>query len=128
MARRPPVLALLHILDAADLLGELLQASPTAQALAQDRRNRAAAERMVEIISEASRRLPETWTSEHPDVPWRNIAAIGNILRHGYDLIELEVIAGLANGPLQTLTSAVEQLLDRERPGWREERERLRSD
>jgi uncharacterized protein with HEPN domain len=36
---------------------------------------RAAAERFVEIISEASRRVDPAWKSEHPEVPWRKIAA-----------------------------------------------------
>jgi uncharacterized protein with HEPN domain len=40
-----------------------------------------AAERCVEIISEASKRIPQEWKAEHPEVPWQDIAGIGSVLR-----------------------------------------------
>ena len=43
-----------------------------------------AAERFVEIISEASRRLPKSWKAQFPEIPWPDIASIGNVLRHNY--------------------------------------------
>jgi uncharacterized protein with HEPN domain len=42
-------------------------------------------ERGIEIISEASRHLPEPLKSRHPEIPWRKVADIGNILRHAYE-------------------------------------------
>jgi uncharacterized protein with HEPN domain len=51
---------------------------------AADRRVRLLVERNVEIISEASRRLPDDARAAEPDVPWHDIAGIGNILRHDY--------------------------------------------
>jgi uncharacterized protein with HEPN domain len=53
---------------------------------------RRAAERAIEIISEASRHLPEEMRASAPEVPWREIAAIGNVLRHAYHRIDGEVI------------------------------------
>jgi uncharacterized protein with HEPN domain len=41
-------------------------------------------ERLVEIISEASRHIPEVLKHRYPAVSWRSIADIGNILRHDY--------------------------------------------
>ncbi len=49
-------------------------------------------ERGVEIISEASRHLPEEFRARHPTIPWREIAGIGNILRHSYENIAAPVI------------------------------------
>ena len=43
-----------------------------------------AVERCIEVISEASRRIPARVKSEHPGIPWSNVAGIGNILRHDY--------------------------------------------
>jgi len=40
-----------------------------------------AVERGLEIISEASRHLPPDLTVLAPETPWRQIAAIGNLLR-----------------------------------------------
>lgn len=38
--------------------------------------------RCLEIISEASRRLPDELKARHPQVPWREMAAAGNFYRH----------------------------------------------
>ena len=41
-------------------------------------------ERNLEIISEASRRTPDAAKATEPDVPSREIAGIGNVLRHDW--------------------------------------------
>ena len=41
--------------------------------------------RCLEIISEASRRLPDDMKARHPSIPWKEMAAAGNIYRHEYD-------------------------------------------
>lgn len=47
--------------------------------------------RCLEIISEASRRLPEDLKVRHAGIGWRQMAAAGNIYRHDYE----DVGAGL---------------------------------
>src|SRR5271169_4110220 len=41
--------------------------------------------RCLEIISEASRRLPKELKARHPSIEWREMAAAGNIYRHEYE-------------------------------------------
>jgi uncharacterized protein with HEPN domain len=41
--------------------------------------------RCLEIISEASRRLPDTLKARHPSIAWKNMAGAGNIYRHDYE-------------------------------------------
>jgi uncharacterized protein with HEPN domain len=41
--------------------------------------------RCLEIISEASRRLPDELKARHPSIAWREMAAAGNIYRHEYE-------------------------------------------
>ena len=41
--------------------------------------------RCFEIVSEASRRLPDELKARHPEIPWRDIAGAGNIYRHDYE-------------------------------------------
>jgi uncharacterized protein with HEPN domain len=41
--------------------------------------------RCLEIISEASRRLPDDLKERHPAILWREMAGAGNIYRHEYE-------------------------------------------
>ena len=41
--------------------------------------------RALEIISEASRRLPATMKKRRAAIPWPDIAAAGNVYRHDYE-------------------------------------------
>ncbi len=47
-----------------------------------------AIERCVEIVSEASIYVPDGIQSAWPDVPWREIADMGNVLRHSYHRVD----------------------------------------
>ncbi len=46
-----------------------------------DRRARQLVERNLEILSEASRRLPNEYKDREAQISWRAIAGIGNVLR-----------------------------------------------
>jgi uncharacterized protein with HEPN domain len=55
------------------------------ESFAGDERTVYAVTRCLEIISEASRRLPADLKARYPDVPWSRMAAAGNIYRHDYE-------------------------------------------
>ena len=84
--------------------------------LSRDLTRRYAAERCIEIISEASRRVPAEWKLEHPSIPWSDIAGIGNILRHDYEDVNLDIIVKLRDEPLENLKRAASTLLDKYDP------------
>lgn len=63
-------------------------------------------ERGVEIISEASRRLPDELKARNPEIPWRKVAGIGNVLRHDYENIAASVLWKLAQADLPALEKA----------------------
>jgi uncharacterized protein with HEPN domain len=77
---------------------------------AADRRVRQLVERNLEIISEASRRLPEQEKATEPGTPWREIAGIGNVLRHDYGEIRPEVLWGVRTHRLAALKASVERI------------------
>jgi uncharacterized protein with HEPN domain len=72
-----------------------------------------AVERGLEIISEASRGLSEASKAAHPNVPWLQIARIGNILRHEYHRVEPAIIWNITETHLPALSAAVNLLLDK---------------
>ncbi len=49
---------------------------------------RRAVERCVEIVSEASRHLPQEMKDKNPNFFWPEIRAIGNLLRHEYQRVD----------------------------------------
>ena len=55
------------------------------EAFKMDLRTLYAVTRCLEIISEASRRLPDDLKARHPSIAWRDIAGAGNIYRHDYE-------------------------------------------
>ena len=76
-----------------------------------------AAERAIEIISEASRHLAEPLKASEPDAPWREIASIGNVLRHAYDGVDDSVIWTVATEHLTPLRGAVLALINEAKAG-----------
>lgn len=44
--------------------------------------------RALEIVSEASRRLPDELIRRHAEIDWVAIAAAGNIFRHEYEAVD----------------------------------------
>lgn len=72
-------------------------------------------ERGIEIISEASRRIPENLRNAQPQIPWKRILGIGNVLRHDYKLVADAAIYEVATkdlAPLKAAILAIESSLD----------------
>ena len=72
-----------------------------------------ACERGIEIISEASRHIPNHLKETEPAVPWHEIAGIGNLLRHGYESVSDRVIWDIIDNHLDPLDAAVRRLKER---------------
>jgi uncharacterized protein with HEPN domain len=86
-ASKSPRLRLIHIRDEIDGMAATLQ-GVTFVHYQESYALRRTAERAVQIVSEASRALPAELLDRFPDVPWRAIIGIGNILRHEYQHID----------------------------------------
>jgi uncharacterized protein with HEPN domain len=63
-------------------------------------------QRGLEIISEASRYLPDELKARHPEIPWQKVAGIGNVLRHGYENIVASILWKLVREDLPQLELA----------------------
>jgi uncharacterized protein with HEPN domain len=73
---------------------------------------RAAFERFLEILSEASRYIPEAMKADEPSIPWPKVAGIGNHLRHAYHRVDFEILWNIwANGELAELKDAIERMI-----------------
>lgn len=66
-------------------LAEAFVARLDAAAFCNDLRTVYAVTRCLEIISEATRRLPLSLKDRHPSIPWKRMAGAGNVYRHDYE-------------------------------------------
>ena len=64
--------------------------------------------RCLEVISEASRRLPEALKARHPKIGWKLIAGAGNIYRHDYEDVTAHIVWDTLIRDLPVLRSAVQ--------------------
>ena len=64
--------------------------------------------RCLEIISEASRRLPTAVRDSHPELPWRDIMGVGNVYRHDYDNVDEAFVWRTVHRYLPPLLAVVE--------------------
>ena len=100
MAKRAAQEALRDILDAIEEI-EDYTAGLDFGGYSRDGRTRRSVERLVEIISEASRKIPDDMKSLYPAVKWPEIRAVGNLLRHQYGVVDDLVIWRIASISLQ---------------------------
>lgn len=98
---------------AGDRLGTPARDRATRDSLFADEVARAALERFIERISEASRRLDPALKACEPAIPWSDIAGIGNVLRHNYDRVDPILLWNILTVDLPELADAVQRLLAR---------------
>jgi uncharacterized protein with HEPN domain len=105
---------LTDILAAIEQIDGLL-AGKSPEDLYADRVVKAALERFLEIISEASRHIPDNLKLDAPAIPWRRIADLGNHIRHAYHAVDADILWKLyARGELAALKAAVEGFVYRQ--------------
>lgn len=101
-----------RIRDMLETIDQLEQAiaGKTFQDFQRDWLLRKAAERGVEIISEASRHLPKDLKARHPYPRWRHVAGIGNVLRHEYHRVEDQIVWTVVQDELPRLRAHLETM------------------
>jgi uncharacterized protein with HEPN domain len=82
-----------------------------AAALGENRLVYDAVERCLERISEAAAKLGDQAAVLMPGIPWRDIRALGNRLRHNYDEIGEDRIWEIVRDDLPPLVAACEAVL-----------------
>jgi uncharacterized protein with HEPN domain len=109
----PPTLAdrLVHILDAI-LSIEVLLDGKTQGDFEKSRHLRMILERELQVISEASRQIPDDIKIAEIGIDWGAMATLGNMLRHAYHRTDLAILLSIAEDDLPPLKSFVERVID----------------
>ncbi|MDN5339359.1 MAG: hypothetical protein PWQ30_468 [Euryarchaeota archaeon] len=67
--------------------------------------------RNFEVIGEAVKRIPESLKEERPDIPWRRIAGLRDVLIHQYMRVDLEAVWAIVRDDLPEFKQAVAEIL-----------------
>lgn len=70
--------------------------------------------RALEIIGEASNKIPKSISEKYPDFPWREVRGMRNILIHEYFGVNLQVIWKTAKEDLPFLIDSLKRIIGSE--------------
>jgi uncharacterized protein with HEPN domain len=100
-----------HMLNAIRMIRELLEGH-SEESLARDHVAVAAPERFFERLSEASRHVPKEWQGRSgAQVQWRQLADLGNPIRHEYDDVDTGILWAAYRERLDSLEAALDAML-----------------
>ena len=115
MSVHEPEVTLRQIVEVCDK-AIALRNSTTWEEFRQDWRKRMLGERVVEVLGQAVKRLPEELRARYPQPPWRKIAGTRDYIAYGYDSVDYEVIWGVLDIEAPKLKEAVSVILSVEYP------------
>ena len=67
--------------------------------------------RTFEVIGEAAKRLDDTYRADHPQIPWRAIAGLRDVLIHQYEGVNLQQVWNIVEKDLPGLKNSIKGLL-----------------
>ncbi len=76
-----------------------------------NRMMQSAVERQLEIVGEAARRISDEFKEAHPEIPWRNIIGLRNILAHEYGEVRIDRIWLIATTSVKELAILLKPLI-----------------
>lgn len=83
----------------------------TFDAYVADPMRRMAVERSLELLGEAARRITAGFREGHPEIPWRNLIGLRNVLAHDYGEVKQDRLWQIATRDAATLTDQLESLV-----------------
>ena len=84
----------------------------TYEAFADDEKTVFAVIRALEIIGEATKRIPESLRGQHPSVPWRAMAGMRDKLIHDYINVNLRIVWTTVQEEVPAVQRNVQNILD----------------
>jgi uncharacterized protein with HEPN domain len=90
---------------------QALCADRTPKQIEDDWRIALAFERVMEVLGEAVKRLPEELKQRYPQVPWRLVAGMRDKISHGYDSVDYQLLWDATRNDLPALLTTSERML-----------------
>jgi uncharacterized protein with HEPN domain len=67
--------------------------------------------RVLEVLGEAARRVPEGVRAEHPHIEWPRIVGLRNRLIHEYDVVDFDTVMQVVRDDLPPLIAELDEIL-----------------
>lgn len=85
---------LAHLLDMLTMANDAISfaSGMDKEAFSKDRKTQYAVIRCLEVIGEAAKRIPDDFRNAHPDVPWKQLSGMRDILIHSYDKVNVDIV------------------------------------
>lgn len=110
MSSRNPKLYIQDILQACDDILNFTMVMDSADGLQNDRRTFLAVIHCIEIIGEAARQMPKSFREKHPEIPWREIIGLRNVIAHEYFGLDNEIIWDVIQTQIPLLAAQMRQV------------------
>lgn len=69
----------------------------------------------IAVMGEAAGKISQEFREAHPDIPWREMIGIRNVLVHNYAHIDLDIVWGVITYSAPRLIKAIEPLVPGEK-------------
>ena len=68
--------------------------------------------RAIEIIGEATKNIPNSFREKYPEVPWKDIAGMRDVITHSYFKLDLDIVLKVIQNDLPILKSQIQKVKD----------------
>jgi len=110
MSRRNARLLLQDMLESLEKI-ERYTTGLTFERFAWDDRTVDAVVRNLEIIGEAAQQIPSEVRERYPEVPWRRVIGLRNVVVHEYFAVDVEIVWTVVRQSLPELKEALRRMM-----------------
>ena len=115
MSRRDPMVAVQQMRDHGREAMEMAEGRHRVD-LELDRMFELALTRLMEVLGEAARRVPEEFRQRYPEVPWQDTTDLRNVLIHNYDTVDFDELWRIIHEHLPPLVDQLQAIIDENLP------------